>query len=141
DFSDAKALEILYGNYDPALRVSYWGDVVTPPGPNHDFLVGEYNKGAIVRPFFSQPFREGDAEKRFLLTQMVPRGESDYQCHACSPLVGGAIFVHRNGTWIPEREQLAIAQYGGWGEVPKAPKLVRIGPAKMGVLLEEGNVA
>ncbi len=104
-FDDSKALQALYGQYRPDLGGCLRKDVqlpgsdeVTPQATAHVFLSREY---------------ESHGETKHLL--LIATNTEDNVCHACAPLIDAAIFTHKNGSWLIERQFNEVqlpAQYG-----------------------------
>ena len=79
DFDPGKALAVVYGSQtwsDPRLR------------EYADFPQGR----AFVVPAFDAAFNEQGVEKHIVLATLTPRPAAAYNCNACSPLLGGAVF-------------------------------------------------
>lgn len=84
---------------------------------------------AHITPKFEVRFTENGKDKLFVLGYVAPTEE--YICHACVPLLGGAIFRYDNSAWIVESKQTII----GWGDVLETGEfqLVKIGPDRYGL--------
>lgn len=80
---------------------------------------------------FEGRFTEGGINKLLVIWYLTPSPLDDFLCHACVPLIGGAIFKQQDSKWIVESAQKII----GWGDVLETGdfNLVQIGPDKYGV--------
>ena len=65
---------------------------------------------------------------------------AEFDCHACSPVIGGAVFRRRGGEWTLDAVSKAAVIAGGWGAPPQA-EIVRIGSDLQGVRLNSGFMA
>jgi len=132
-FTEKQALIMLFGNYDPFNRKSIWRNMRFPTNNNIDSLFSE-NKNGIVKIIFFKPYKEDRKEKIFLLEKTIP-SDSPFECHACLPMLGAAVFVNEKGNWKIESQNLFLMFAGEYGESPFA-KLILIGKDKFGVSLE-----
>lgn len=97
-----------------------------------DKSIGDYFKDkteGYISPKFEGRFIEGGINKLLVLGYITP--DEDYFCHACVPLVGGAVFQKQESKLVVESAQKII----GWGDVLETGtyELVQIGPDKYGV--------
>jgi|GEM_PF-3599357 len=124
------AMELLFGNYDAARKVSFWKDISVPPEERFD----EFSQVAsgIVAPAFNASFEEDGVRKHLFVTKTVP--SEDPSCHACSTLLSLAVFHLRADGWAPARVQPYFAVAGSWGEAPKI-ELVEVGAGRFGLVL------
>jgi hypothetical protein len=83
---------------------------------------------------------EDGTDKVYLVASAKPAtSPENYDCHACAPAIGVAVFVAQEGNWALQSANPAVGFYGGWGSPPFVD-LVKIGPDKRGVLLfDEDN--
>lgn len=98
--------------------------------------IGEFFKGkkkGYISPKFEGRFTEGGRNKLLVLGYITPAPIESYFCHACLPLIGGAIFRQKDSRWVVEAAQKII----GWGDVFETGNfdLIQIGPDKYGVLI------
>lgn len=91
-----------------------------------------------VAPMFEKRFTEEDVEKLAVIGHITPGPTDDYHCHACSRLVGGAIFRRQGSDWIVESSQMII----GWGGSlsDEVINVVKIGPTKRGISIRVSDV-
>lgn len=129
--SEKQALMMIYGNYEPVRKSSSWINI---PFPNKEDASGyfEERKG-IVRSIFFKPYREDGKNKVFLLTKTIPTN-IPFDCHACLPLIGAAVFVEKRSHWEIEAQNQFIMYDGEYGELPVV-KLIEIGKDKFGLSL------
>jgi hypothetical protein len=101
-----------------------------------DKVLEKYFKGkttGYVTPKFEEKFTEDGKEKLLVLGYITPEPIDNYGCHACVPLLGGAIFLKQGSGWIPESVNKII----GWGDPLEIGRfgIVLIGPKKYGVAM------
>jgi len=127
-------MKTLYGNFDQTKGESTF--VMKEAGPEGAF----FPKGATVKvqPYFVQSAEDSGTIKVFFLTQGIPAQDEPFDCHACAPLIGAAVFAKKDGAWTVEARDLDSTIAGGWGRPPEA-RLLRIGPRKKGVELKVGG--
>lgn len=118
DFSADKALTSVYGG-------SQWKN---PELSRYaDFREGS----ARVEPLFESLFLEGGTAKRMVIGKLTPSGIDQYNCHACSPLLGGAVFRQDGDRWtleaVGELIQPASATHSSL-------QMLQIGPQRFAVL-------
>ena len=115
------AMVAMFGAYDSVLGGVLW----TAAG-----LTGDpaWRNGSplFVRPHAVRRFTEGRRERVLLVThtldldggRIVPPGAS---CHACSVLVGMALFERKSGDgWRPIAISQGATRAGSWGAMPQA---------------------
>src|SRR5271154_4283609 len=133
DFDLARAMKLLYGNYDPLAHTSTFRLTKSYP---HTF----FDKPGKVdaRAFLTVGASDGGAMKVFLLTAAVPHGSPEFDCHACAPVIGAAVFAKNGAGWAVEASNREFDVIGNWGG-PPAAEIVRLGPERMGFELKPGN--
>jgi hypothetical protein len=99
-----------------------------------DKIIGDYFKDkteGYISPKFEGRFTEGGINKLLVLGYITPEPADGYFCHACVPLIGGAIFQKQDLKWVVESVQKII----GRGDVVETGdfNLVQIGPDKYGI--------
>ena len=137
-----KVLEILYGdltyeNDDKYDQPAIWNNIRAP------WNEITYNTG-LVFVAFEGKYTENGIQKYIILTQTVE--SEDATCHACAPIVGGAVFARYDNRWILESENKYIAVMGNWGWMvlpdgvstetfppDSSVDLIKIGPDKHGI--------
>jgi hypothetical protein len=80
---------------------------------------------------------EGGAEKRYLITATYPT-DKDYQCHACSTIIGAAEFRQDDSHWELEAFSPYVCRGPEFGADPDVT-LVKIGPDRYGVSLTSSH--
>lgn len=131
-FSEEQALKMVYGNYDSINKSSTWVNI---PFPNKKDASGYFEKRkGLVKSIFFKFYRENGKHKLFLLTKTIPTN-IPFDCHACLPLIGAAVFVKKRAHWEIEAQNQFIMYDGEYGELP-VMKLIEIGKDKFGLSLE-----
>lgn len=125
DFTVAKAMSILYGNFDGETKSSI-ADL--PPLPDSSLTLPKQNE---TYPFFIGQVTESGGSKIFFGTYASAEG----YCHACAVLIGMAVFVRGHDDWVVESATKKAIFDGEWGE-PPTPRILRIGPSHAAVELE-----
>lgn len=133
DFNLPAAMKSLYGNYDPLAHTSTFRTSRAYP---HTF----FDKPGKVdaRIFLATGAEDSGATKVFVLTAAIPHGSPEYDCHACAPLIGAAIFAKNGTSWTVESSNKEFDVLGNWGGPPQA-EIVRVGPQRSGFELKPGN--
>jgi hypothetical protein len=118
-----KALALIYGSLE-------WNDK----------KLSEYFKDKTVGYIsldFDSIYTEGGKEKHFVIAHITPSPIEEYRCHACTPLVGGAVFAKSKNGWVVESENKVM----GWGNAfGEDFKLEKIGADKAGLVLRIQDV-
>ncbi|HSW69767.1 MAG TPA: hypothetical protein VLI69_06430 [Gammaproteobacteria bacterium] len=131
-FSERKALMMIYGNYDPINKSSLWVNI---PFPDKEDISSYFEKRkGFVQAIFFKSYRENKKNKIFLLTKTIPTN-IPFDCHACLPLIGAAVFVKKRNHWQIEAQNQFIMYDGEYGEFP-VMKLIEIGKDRFGLSLE-----
>ena len=81
-----------------------------------------------VRVLFHSFLGEPVARSLFLLTYAIPSNDKTYDCHACAPVIGMAVFSQNGQKWHIDASNRAVTFAGEWGKPPKDIQLVTIGP-------------
>jgi hypothetical protein len=130
------------GDFDPllALRVVY--DAREPR--NNDARTSRLNLFQhgedFIEPLYDDAYVEGGVAKHVVIATLTPRPRSEYRCHACSPMLGGAVFRRDGDVWRIESTGLKIE----WGQswfYDRQFKLVLVGPGRYGLLHQDDDVA
>ncbi|WP_241294089.1 lysozyme inhibitor LprI family protein [Burkholderia stabilis] len=115
EFNEPAALELLYGAYDPASGTARWDDVSVPADLPWRENLGLDNGGVMqVKTMATFSFLEGGKSKKVFVTNSMPQGGG---CHACTGLLGVAVFVRDGDKWKIESNQPYIASMGASGSV------------------------
>src|SRR5688572_343463 len=98
-------------------------------------LARHFRESAQTRAFvtlaFSASFTEGGQQKTVVVAKLTPKPLAEYQCHACLPLIGGAVFVRAGDAWQVESRTHIIDFGSAWGS---RFSVAQIGPDRYGVL-------
>lgn len=135
-FNQARAMQMLFGNYDLASKTSTWRTFIRSSDAE-----GEYELSNLkAKPVFFKPFREHKVEKYLLVANTEPYKIDDDigSCHACYGLPSIAVFTLDNGFWKVEMALKHGGEIGGYGD-PGTPTLVRVGPEKFAVKFSWNN--
>ena len=137
-FDESRALSILYEGFIPGKKEARWimpkNDMKSSRRTNLVLFPG--GKEVVSTVLQSVHYIEGGQSKVLFLTKTRP---DDFTCHACSPLIGGAIFIHDDTGWVLGAINKFIVSMGDSGEVRSLGKLVRIGNDKYGILFDLGD--
>jgi hypothetical protein len=131
------AMKMLYGNYDVKKQTS----VASLPKEKSSFpAAGE--EQMTVRMLFHAFSGGADTRSFLLVTYAVPASDESYDCHACAPTIGMAIFSQKGMRWTIDASNRAVTFSGEWGKPPTDIQLVQIGPNRPAVKVidvGEGN--
>lgn len=108
----------------------------------YDKRLFKYFKNATgyVTPVFERKFSEGGKEKLLVVGVITTSEERIDSCHACVPVIGGAIFIKQGSKWVVESEQKIIGwggPYGSEGDI----SVVQIGKNKYGVSIRDTDMS
>jgi hypothetical protein len=147
-FSTEEALKQLYHKYDPAKGTAQWVCTNEQQAKEPDRLCQYLQDGNIkddttvsVSVILTAQVPEGEVSRIYLATSVIPaRFPGEFDCHACVPATGAAVFVWQGQRWVLESANVAADYLGGWGEPPRVD-LITIGPQKHGLLLSWTDMA
>jgi len=121
-------MKMLYGNYDAKKQTS----VASLPKEKSGFpATGE--EQMTVRPLFHAFSNDAGAHNFLLVTYAVPASDESYECHACAPTIGMAVFSQKGMKWMIDASNRAVTSAGEWGRPPTDIQLVQIGPNRQAV--------
>lgn len=133
EYDDAKAMKLLFGNYGAKEKHS------KVKLNSAEVRESELNAGEGSRPlevfaeiYLSKPFRQLIIERHLLLFTMVP---PEYDCHACAPSIGGALFSKVEGGWKLDSVTRHILAAGSHGGAPE-PRIIKLGKERVGISIE-----
>jgi len=126
----------------------------TPPSPAEVFtavygenvkIVGNHGMWLCPKDRMDCPTGEGPDEVDVLKVAVVmERSEviayavtslnDDFDCHACAPLLGMAVFTWREHRWRVQRARADATRFGTFGDPPTV-SIVQIGPHLHGMML------
>ncbi len=134
--SEAQAMKMIYGNYNSAMKHASWENISFPNKEIDGYF--KERKG-FVKTISLITFQENGKNKVFLLTKTIPTN-IPFDCHACLPLIGAAVFTENNNHWKIEAQNQFIMYDGEYGELPVV-ELIQVGQNKFGLSLEFNHVA
>lgn len=130
EFDPLLALTVVYGAHEP------WSDLRAS-------RLGFFQSGAdFIQPLYHASYVEGGVDKHVVIATLTPRPRSEYDCHACTPMLGGAVFRREGDMWRIESTGLKIEQGHAWFDgLHGRLTLVRVGPDRHGLLQQIDDVA
>lgn len=91
--------------------------------------------GPFIEPLFDQAFIEDGVERHVVIATLTPRPRSQYSCHACPPVIGGAVFRRDGDVWRLESAGPEIERAHAWFDgVHGDLSLIRIGTQRYALL-------
>lgn len=136
-----EALDAMYGHVNHTPDTDPDGDVCIQynPTPAEAGLFAEQFQPEELQSLMARivaifPFQQDQLDKCFVLSEIRPK--DNFECHACAPALGGAIFLKKGNRWQLQLIQSVITYIGSWGHVPHALKWVQIGADRYGILIE-----
>ncbi len=141
-FSTDDALKQLYHNYNPADKTAQW--LCTKEQQSKGMHAGwpctKENETVSVSTILTARVVEDEADRVYLFTSAKPAHdpEGEYNCHACAPAIGVAVFVWQDQRWITESANISAGFLGGWGDPPSV-NFIQVGPDKHGLLLSSDD--
>ncbi len=129
-FDIAQAMKMLYGNYDVKTQTS-----VTSLPREKSSLPAHGEQQVTVGVLFKAFGVDVNPKNLVLVTFAVPTGDETFDCHACSPTIGMAVFSQKGPKWMMDASNRAVTFAGAWGKPPTDIKLVQIGPNRFAVKL------
>jgi hypothetical protein len=144
-FDERDAMRTLFGTYDEKTNSA---NATLPNDHLADLTGSQFQPGdkLIVQPFWHRIYRTDGTAKAVLLTDSVPNdpswtpivsGDQPFSCHACTPLIGVTVFTWSEGKWKPALSRLAVTRGGAWGHPPSPIRLLKVGPDRMAVEIED----
>ena len=136
------AMEHWYGRYD---RSTQTARANLPTHPDID-LTGSWfapKDPVDIVVIFDAPYQQAGHPRHTIVTAAVPHrsdkpgrpGDSTFNCFACQPVIGMAVFTLRLNTWVLESENQAVDIAGSRG-LPPSFRLVTLGTELHGVRSE-----
>jgi hypothetical protein len=142
--TDAEALSQFHHSFDAASGTAHW--MCTPEqtrkGMHQGWSCSSENTRVSVSVLLNKEVLEGNLAKTYVVASSKPVNDElgEYNCHACQPAIGVAVFVKQGSKWSMESSNPSVGFYGGWGEVPGV-EILEIGPEKHGILLSQEDLA
>lgn len=124
DFDAGRALAGVYGSLD-------WVD------PRIDRFARFPGSRAHVEPLFDASFQEGGSTKHVVIATLTPRPKREFNCHACSPILGGAVFRRDGDAWVRESTGELIQLSSAWNATLK---LIQVGPDRHALLHQVDDI-
>lgn len=138
-----KALHQLYHEYDAAKKTAPWVCGLDRDHPNAENgwpCDRDYATVSIAVLLMAEVQEDG-TDKVYLVASARPANPPNgFECHACRPAIGVAVFKWQGESWILQCANPATGFYGAWGD-PPGVDLVKVGPEKHGLLLSERDLA
>lgn len=153
EFTNAKAMYLIFGNYNPLTEESettitnkqaeeyqFFGKPPKDPSapetaaseqepevdPNGPFPV-------LVSTKLSKRFWDKTGERQVILFAVTVE---EYDCHSCAPVVAGALFTKMKDGWRLDSFSEYIAQIGSWGKIPPIAS-VKLGTNRFGFSIKD----
>jgi len=132
-FSEKDAFMVVFGNYDSIHKSAAWKNMNFPKSAEVENDFWKSKTGTVSKVFF-EPYKENGKKKFFFLTKTSPIN-TNYDCHACLPLLSATIFSKKKWKWEIESQNLFLMYEGEYAESPIV-NLIRVGDEKYGATLE-----
>lgn len=131
------------GEFDPVLALTV---VYGAHEPRNDARTSRLNffqsGGDFIEPLYDTAYVEGGVDKHVVIATLTPQPRSEYQCHACVPMLGGAVFRRDGDVWRVESTGLKIEPGHAWFDGRHGQlTLVRVGPDRYGLLHQINDVS
>lgn len=135
DFSAAKAMELIYGNFSAEKRVSTWKPGIVCNRTTYGAIdlgsrVGKEDFEARIASLTG--FHANGSDKYYMLT-----GTRWDTCHACQPILGVFLWKKQKQGWLLEKSDKCFGVFGSYGNLPHKIYPVQILRDKFGMMLEE----
>lgn len=138
EFNVPAALELLYGPYDAQSKTASWSDAAVPSDlPWRENLQLSQGRPLAVTGMATFALSEGGQEKKILVTNAVP---VDGGCHACTGLLGVAIFKKDGNAWKIDSNQPYVASMGAMGSVGNRFEWTPAGDDKYALIVSGGDM-
>jgi hypothetical protein len=144
-FGLADAMTSLYGNYDSAAGFSLYDpssedpwNMITAGIISDTSAYSPPSEKLDMRVFFAAAVPDSSNREVLLATFGIPRS-GNFDCHACAPYIGAALFKQGRSGWMRQASVPPFLQNGSFGQHPEA-RLLQFGPHRYGIELEERNM-
>ncbi len=142
NLSEAKAMQMLFGNYDFEKKVSQWQTYRT----ESEFDGENSTEKVVLAKFVAKtvlfkPYKENGVDKYILVANRVASNEDEeleLSCHACSGLASIATFVKKSNYWKVETAQKHAGEIGDYGSLGEL-SIVKIGREKHALKFSWGD--
>lgn len=142
EFMLDNAMQHWYGRYDVSTRTARAN---LPDLPAIDLAGTDFaaNDPVDITAIFDAAYTQAGRPRHVIVTAAVPHrsdkpgrpGDDLFNCLACRPVIGMAIFTLRNNSWLLESENSAVDLAGTMGGAPQV-QLVTLGSDVHGIRLE-----
>lgn len=132
-----EALGRIYRDYNPEKSTAQWECTAgqKKEGPHEGWPCAEENATVSVSVVMMAEVEEYGADMVYLVASAKPAGSpGGYECHACAPALGAAVFVAQEGNWALQSANPAVGFCGGCG-YPPAVDFVEVGAQRRGFVL------
>ena len=128
------AMTFLFPAYDRDLRIAVWC-----PAKDAEIYKYLYHKNLYsdvqTMPAFTAHYQQGGRSRFIMIFQTERYFDS---CHACTVVLGGAVFTQKSGQWSLTAMTHAIAAAGNYGKAPPDMSLEKAGPDIYAVAVRDG---
>jgi len=132
-----KAMAFLFPSYDRNKNTALWF-----PDKNSDIYNYSYHNDRSsemqTKPVFTAVYEDSGYPHFMLIIQTARYFES---CHACTVVLGGAIFHKDDHQWRLKACNRFIATAGSYGKAPDDMELAKIGPDLHAVLVKDSYLS
>ena len=132
-----QAMAFLFADYDRNENIAVWC-----PDQDSETIQYLYRKGSLSelesKAAFSERYQEDGRQHFFIIIQTEHYFDS---CHACTVVLGGAIFHQIDGLWHLKALNRSIEAVGNWGRAPTNMSLIKIGSDFHAVVVRDGYMA
>lgn len=131
-FTVPQAMRMFYGNYDQNSQTSLASlpkDKGSLPAAGEELMAN--------RMFFNAFIGSPGAQSFVLVTYAVPSSGQSFDCHACAPIIGMAVFSQKRSKWTMDASNRAVTFAGAWGTPPASIQLVQIGANRYAVQIRD----
>lgn len=135
DFSEKKALEFLFDNYDETQKEANWIPTKEDLAKADEDSPLREAKEFYIKTILISSFQQVGVDKQLLITAAAP---PEHTCHICAPIIGAFVFKKTADGWEIETKQKYVTELGVYGTAPDA-KLIQIGKNAYGALFEAGD--
>ena len=141
-FDIPAAMQSLFGNYDPKAEIAHY-DI--PQSTVYSLKGSSFEIGddILVHPLWASAANEDGKDKVVFVFYSLPARDdgspANFECHACTPLIGAAIFVKDGAQWRIESSRTVVTRSGGFGYPPTEIRIITIGPKRIGIEITDGD--
>lgn len=133
-----QTLASFQGEFEPLLALTVVYGVGETWNEQHTSRLNHFTiRGDYVEPLYDVGYVEDGVDKHVVIGALTPQPRHQYNCHSCSPMLGGAVFRRDGDVWRVESTGLKIEAGHAWFDGKHGRlTLVRVGPNKYGLLHE-----